>query len=127
MLNLPTRRPKRLALLALSLTFIVAGVNHFVNPVFYISIMPSYLPAHRELVLLSGALEIIAGVAVLFPRLRRTAGLGLVLLLLGIFPANLHMALNPELFPAISPVALYARLPLQILLLAWAYWATRPE
>lgn len=127
MLDLPRRRFRRFALLALSLSFVVAGANHFVNPTFYISIMPSYLPAHRELVFLSGALEIVGGVAVLFPRLRSAAGLGLVLLLVGIFPANLHMALNPELFPAISPVALYARLPLQILLFAWAYWATRSE
>jgi len=126
MLKLPVRLPKRLALVGLSLFFVVAGINHFVNPNFYVQIMPPYLPAHRELVYLSGVLEILGGVAVLIPGIRTTAGLGLVLLLVAIFPANLHMALNPEQFPGMSPAVLYARLPLQALFIAWAYWATRP-
>lgn len=127
MLKLPVGLPKRLALVGLSLFFVVAGVNHFVNPSFYIQIMPPYLPAHRELVYLSGVLEILGGVAVLVPGIRTTAGLGLVLLLVAIFPANLHMALNPDLFPGMSPAALYGRLPFQALFIAWAYWATRPD
>lgn len=126
MLKLPVRLPKRIALVGLSLVFVVAGVNHFVNPDFYVQIMPPYLPAHLELVYLSGALEIVGGVAVLVPGMRGAAGWGLVLLLVAIFPANLHMALNPDLFPGLSSAALYARLPLQALLIAWAYWATRP-
>jgi len=43
------------------------------------------------------------------------------------FPANLHMALHPEEFPDLTSFALYARLPIQALFIAWAYWATRPE
>lgn len=104
-----------------------AGVNHFVNPDFYVQIMPAYLPAPRELVYLSGVLEILGGIAVLVPGIRTTAGWGLVLLLVAIFPVNLHMALNPDLFPGMSPTALYVRLPLQAFLIAWAYWATRPD
>lgn len=127
MLELPTRLPKRFALLGLAIAFVLAGANHFVNPEFYIQIMPPYLPAHRELVYLSGVLEILGGIAVLVPRIRAAAGIGLVLLLVAIFPANLHMALNPEQFPSIGRVALYARLPFQMLFIAWAYWATRPE
>jgi len=127
MLKLPVGLLRRLALLGLSLLFVVAGVYHFVNPGFYLRIMPPWLPAHLQLVYLSGALEILGGVAVLVPRIRAAAGLGLVLLLIAIFPANLHIALNPQLFPGISPAALYARLPLQALLIAWAYWATRPD
>ena len=50
-----------------------------------------------------------------------------VVLLLALFPANVHMALSPELFPDTSAFALYARLPFQALFIAWAYWATRPE
>lgn len=118
---------KRLALLGLSVAFIAAGANHFVNPGFYMQMMPAYLPAHRELVALSGVLEILGGVAVLIPRVRRIAGWGLVALLLAVFPANLHMALNPALFPDFSPTALYARLPFQLLFIAWALWATRPK
>jgi uncharacterized membrane protein len=127
MLQLPQRPVKRLALLALALLFTVAGVNHFLNPEVYVGIMPPYLPAHLELVYLSGLLEIAGGVAVLVPALRDAAGWGLILLLLGVFPANVHMALNPELFAEVPLAALYIRLPLQFVLMAWAYWATRPE
>lgn len=127
MLNLPARVSKRLALLGLSLFFVAAGINHFLNPDFYVAIMPPYLPALGELVYLSGAFEVIGGVAVLVPAVRAAAGWGLILLLLAVFPANLHMALNPELFPDVSPTALYLRLPLQALFIAWAYWATRPD
>ena len=66
------------------------------------------------------------GVAVLFSSLRSLAGWGLVLLLLAVYPANIHMALHPELFPNIAPIVLYIRLPLQFVLITWAYWATRP-
>ena len=127
MLDLPNGLPKRLALLGLSLFFVAAGINHFVNPDFYVPMVPPYLPAHRELVFLSGVFEVVGGVAVLVPAVRAAAGWGLIALLLAVFPANIHMALNPELFPDVSRTALYVRLPLQALLIAWAYWATRPD
>lgn len=117
---------RRLARWALALSFVVAGVNHFVNPDFYVDIMPPYLPWHLELVWLSGALEVAGGVAVLVERWRSAAGWGLVLLLLAVFPANLHMAMNPDAYPDIPAWALYARLPFQGLFIAWAWWATRP-
>ena len=127
MLQLPQRLPKRIALLLLATFFVAAGINHFANPDFYVRIMPPYLPAHLELVYLSGVLEALGGLAVLIPRIRGLAGWGLILLLLAVYPANLHMALHPELFPSMSTLALYARLPLQFVLIAWAYWATRPD
>ena len=127
MLQLPKGRARRLALLALAAFFVVAGANHFVHPDFYLGIMPPYLPAHLELVYLSGFFEALGGVAVLVPGVRARAGWGLILLLMAVYPANVHMALHPELFPDISAFMLYARLPLQVLFVAWAYWATRPE
>ncbi len=126
-LQLPRRLGRRFALLALAVFFVVAGANHFLNPDFYVPMMPPYLPAHLELVYLSGVFEILGGVLVLVPRVRAAAGWGLVALLLAIFPANIHMALSPELFPDMSAFALYARLPFQAVFFAWAYWATRPE
>jgi uncharacterized membrane protein len=128
MLDLPRSRGRRIALVLLSIFFIAAGVSHFLNPGFYLAIMPPYLPAHRELVYLIGLLEILGGIGVLLPRTRSAAGWGLVALLFAVFPANLHMALNPEPFIANGfPLwGLYARLPLQLVLVAWAYWATRP-
>ena len=126
-LRLPRSLPKKLALLALSAFFVVAGANHFLNPDFYVAIMPPYLPAHLGLVQVSGVFEILGGIGVLVPTVRAFSGWGLVLLLAAVFPANLHMALNPELFSELPTLALYGRLPVQVLFVAWAYWATRPD
>lgn len=126
-LRLPQGLPKKIALIALAPAFVAAGGNHFVNPDFYVQMMPAYLPAHLELVYVSGVLEILGGLGVLFERTRRAAGWGLILLLVAIFPANLNMAMNPELFPSINPVALHLRLPFQALFIAWVYWATRRD
>ncbi len=127
MLQLPKRLGRRFALLALAVFFVVAGANHFLNPDFYVPMMPPYLPAHLELVYLSGVFEIFGGILVLVPRVRAMAGWGLVALLMAIFPANIHMALSPEQFPELPVFAHYLRLPFQALFIAWAYWATRPE
>jgi uncharacterized membrane protein len=78
-------------------------------------------------VYLSGVLEVLGGLAVLVPGIRGLAGWGLIFLLVAVYPANVHMALHPELFPSMSTFALYARLPLQLVFIAWAYWATRPS
>ena len=105
--------------------FIAAGVNHFINPGFYERIMPPYLPWHYFLVIVSGAAEVVLGTALLFSRTSRWAAWGLILLLIAVFPANLHMAMNPETFPDIPHIAMLIRLPLQGLLILWAYWYTR--
>lgn len=105
--------------------FVLAGLNHFRSPAFYISMMPPYLPWHPELVAISGVAEIALGALLLFQRWARLAGWGLIALLVAVFPANVHMAMNPELYPSISPTALWLRLPVQGLLIAWAYWYTR--
>ena len=107
--------------------FILAGLNHFLNPGFYIDIMPPYLPWHGPLVAISGVAEVALGALLLFRRWSIAAAWGLIALLVAIFPANLHMAINAPLYPSISPVALWLRLPLQGLLIAWAYWYTRPS
>jgi uncharacterized membrane protein len=109
----------------LGLLFVAAGVNHFVHPDFYVKIMPPYLPWHHELVALSGIAEVVLGVLVLIPKTTAPAAWGLIALLCAVFPANLHMALNSELFPDLAPAVLWARLPLQGVLIAWAWWFTR--
>ena len=111
----------------LSVAFIAAGTLHFLRPEYYEQIMPGYLPAHRELVLISGAAEIAGGVGVAFTRTRRAAGIWLIALLVLVFPANLNMALDPERFRSIAPILLWVRVPLQGLLIWWAYRATRPR
>ena len=107
--------------------FLLAGINHFINPDFYLKIMPPYLPWHLFLVYLSGFFEIALGGMILVPALTRVAAWGLIALLIAVFPANIHMAVNPGLYPDLSPIALWLRLPLQGVLIAWAYWYTRPD
>lgn len=100
--------------------FILGGVAHFATPETYMKIMPPYLPYHRELVLISGAFEIALGVALMVPRTTRVAAWGLILLLVAVFPANVFMYQHAERF-GISPTLLLLRLPLQGLLILWAY------
>lgn len=100
---------------------IFAGAYHFLNPQFYEKIMPPYLPYQQFLIYLSGALEIVFGVLLLSSKFRVFAAWGIVFLLIAVFPANIHMALNAERYPDIHPVLLYLRLPLQFVLIAWAY------
>ncbi len=119
------RTARKFALVALALFFVAAGANHFVNPGFYVRITPPSLPAPLVLVYISGFFEILGGVGVLVPSVRSAAGWGLILLLIAVFPANLYMAIRPDRFSDISPAALYLRLPLQAVFIAWAYWATR--
>ncbi|NCJ07607.1 DoxX family membrane protein [Synechococcales cyanobacterium C] len=107
--------------------FVVAGVNHFVNADFYLNIMPPYLPWHLELVYLSGLFEIVLGLLLLVPKFMPVAAWGLIALLIAVFPANIHMALNSELYPDLSALVLWLRLPLQFVLIAWAYWYTSPS
>lgn len=121
----PTSRTKPIMRWLLGVFFIIAGINHFVNPGFYVRIMPPYLPWHLELVYISGVFEILLGGLLIVPRFSRVAAWGLIALLIAIFPANLHMAMHPELYPNIPTVALWIRLPLQLVLIAWAYWFTR--
>lgn len=106
--------------------FVLAGILHFVRPRIYEAIMPDWLPAHRELVYASGVAEIAAGAATLHPRTRKLGGALSVATLVAVFPANVHMALHPERYrlPGGRP-ALIARLPLQLLLIAWARAAGR--
>lgn len=102
--------------------FVLAGVMHFVRAESYMGMVPDYLPAHRALVLLSGAAEVAGGLGLLVPRIRAAASWGLVVLLVVVFPANLDMALNPERH-SIPEWMLWARLPLQGALIWWAYRA----
>jgi uncharacterized membrane protein len=106
--------------------FVGAGVNHFVMPRAYESIVPPSMQDRAgALVVISGVAEIVGGVGVLLPSTRRLAGLGLIALLAAVFPANLHMARDPQRYRRIPRWALYARLPLQPLMMRWAWRATR--
>ncbi len=110
----------------LAAVFVGAGVNHFVIPRAYEQIVPPSLKGQAKLLVqLSGVAEVVGGVGVLLPRTRRLSGLGLVALLAAVFPSNLYMAREPESFERIPRWALFARLPLQPLMMLWAWRATR--
>ncbi len=109
----------------LGLLFVAGGVNHFLNTAIYVSIMPPYLPWPRELVYVSGVFEIALGALLLVPRCRVLAAWGLIALLIAVFPANIHMALHPDQYANIPLIVLWLRLPLQGVLIAWAFWLTR--
>jgi uncharacterized membrane protein len=107
--------------IALAALFAFAGVGHFVRTEDFVQIVPDYLPWHRGLVLVSGAFEVILAVLLLVPKTSRLAAWGLIALLVAVFPANISMYQHADRFPTIPPVALLIRLPLQALLILWAY------
>jgi uncharacterized membrane protein len=110
----------------LSLFFIGAGVNHFVSPRFYERIVPPGFGDPKTVVAVSGVAEIVAGAAVVPKATRRASGWGLIALLLAVFPANVHMCVDPEHSGYRLPrVLLWLRLPLQPLMMWWAWAATR--
>ena len=98
------------------------GIDHFVGPEFFVRIVPSWLPAHLWLVWISGFFEALGGVGLLVPRARRAASIGLIALYVCVFPANVNMVIHPELGGGMATWLLWARLPLQPLIMALAWW-----
>ena len=112
--------------------FSFAGIMHFVRPRSYEAIMPPWVPMHREAVVVSGVAEIAGAAAVAFLPTRRLARWWLLALLAAVFPANIHMAINPEQVRGLDldrmpRWALWARLPLQPLMMVWVVRATEPS
>ncbi|MEO6016036.1 MAG: MauE/DoxX family redox-associated membrane protein [Polaromonas sp.] len=116
---------KQLTRYLLGMLFVAAGINHFWHTTFYVDMMPPYLPWHLALVYLSGVAEISLGILLFFRRWQVWAGWGVIALCVAVFPANVHMALHPELFNQFTPIGLWLRLPLQAVAIAWAWWYTR--
>ncbi len=110
---------------ALALFFIVAGIAHFIAPAPYLAIMPASIPWPGAIVALSGVAEILGGLGACFRSTRRAAGWWLIALLIAVFPANIHaistgMMIGGHVLPA---WILWARLPFQLLFIAWVYCA----
>ena len=124
-MKLPGGWWKKIVLFGLSAFFINVGIDHFINPEFYISIMPPAFPLHAEAVYISGFFEVVGGIGVLIPRFRKIAGWGLLALLVTVYPANIYMALTPEAFPDAPLSLLYLRLLFQFVFFYWAYSVTK--
>jgi len=114
---------RTLSRVLLGLAFIIGGANHFRDPAPYIAMMPTWLPSPEMLNLISGAAEIAGGIGVLIPQTRNAAATGLILLLIAVFPANLHVAINGWPGMDIPRWVLIARLPFQLLFIAWVVFS----
>jgi uncharacterized membrane protein len=121
-------RTKRVLMWIMAAAFVFAGVTHFTQAAEFVKMMPPYLPLHWEAVYLSGVAEIVLGLGLLVPQTRKYAAWGLILLLIAVFPANIHIALNDiPLFGAEKGAGAlnWVRLPFQALFIVWAWWYTR--
>jgi uncharacterized membrane protein len=118
---------------AMGVGYVLAGALHFVVPGAYAQVIPPVFPRPLALVYLSGLAEIVLGVGVAVPRTRRLAAWGLIALLVAVVPANVYMATHDVVVTGVpswvgdpSTTARWVRLPLQGVLVLWAWWYTRP-
>lgn len=114
----------KLLVVLMGLSYVWIGCQHFINPSFFLKIVPPYLPFHLELVYLSGGFEIIFGLGLLFKKTRFYASWGLVFLLIAVYPANIYLAFNEipqEAINVSSFMASWVRLPIQFVLIGLAY------
>lgn len=116
---------KKFSPFIIGVVFIIAGLNHFLNPGFYLQMMPPVLPAHELLNNVSGAAEVFLGLLMCFKITRIAAAWGLILLLIAVYPANIYMAMEAGKSIDVSPVVAYIRLPFQFLFLWWVYGQTK--
>ena len=122
----------RLGRAVMGCLYLGAGVLHFLATDTYMRLMPSYLPAHRSLVLISGVAEMAGGLGMLVPQSRegqpgRAAAWGLIALLIAVFPANVTMITDHGRFPGVPLWAAWLRLPLQLPLIWWAWRYTQRD
>jgi uncharacterized membrane protein len=104
----------------------VSGVVHLARPQTYEPLMPDYVPAHREVILASGVLELLCGAGLLHPRTRRLAGWASVAVLVGVYPANIQMAVDASRTHHTGfKAAAFGRLPLQLPMIRSAWKAAR--
>ncbi|AXB57091.1 DoxX family protein [Flavobacterium fluviale] len=108
----------------MALLYILAGINHFRKPGMYIKIIPPIFKNPKLLNTLSGAAEIILGILLTLPFTTHFAAWGIIALLAAVFPANFYMLKNKKAGFGLPRWILFVRLPLQIVLIYWAYQYT---
>ncbi len=114
-------RFKLAGLVLMIVLYLGAGINHFIRPGFYLAIMPPWIPFHAAMVFISGVAEVLLAILLIFPATRKPAAWGIIFLLIAVFPANVQMMINyinegnPKTWISV------VRLPLQFVLVLWAY------
>ena len=120
---------KNICLLIMIIAYVLAGANHFKSPGGYLKIIPPYLPYPQVLNILAGLFEITFGIMLTLPATRPLAAWGIILMLIAFMPAHIYMVQNAPMKMGsliVTPTLAWARLPLQLLLAAWAWWHTKP-
>ena len=117
----------RIPLLIIATFFIGGGIGHFAFMEFFMMAMPDYLGYHKELVIISGIFELLGAIGILIPQTQLLAGYGLIALIIAVYPANIYMAMHPELYADIPAKFLYVRLPFQFLFVWFVWYAIGPE
>ena len=118
---------KLITIYFMSIAYTYVGVRHFIDPDFFLAIMPNYLSMHLFFVYLTGLMEVVFGLLLAFRKTRKFASHGLIILLLIVFPANIHLV-ESELSQSILEVSkeqTIIRLPFQVLFLILAYWHSK--
>ena len=110
------------SIILMSIFYVGVGIKHFTNPMWFIKIVPPILPYKLSLVYISGFLEILFGILILFPTTRYIAAWGLILLLIAVFPANIYLAMTNGAALNTTPLIAWGRLPFQFIFIAIAYW-----
>ena len=107
---------KYILIIISSIFYVLVGIKHFIDPNFFLAIVPPYLPYHLELVYISGLFEILFGVMILIPKYRYWGSVGLILLLIAVFPANIYLFQSVEAQKAIGATQEIAtwRLPIPV-------------
>lgn len=120
---------KELLRVILAISIIIVGITHFSSPDTYVKIVPSGLPYPLQLVYISGVFEVLGGIGLLVPNVSQFSAWGLIALFIAVFPANINMAVNHIHLDNIpdSPWFQAVRLPFQAVLIAWAWWYTKPS
>lgn len=115
---------KHILIIISSIFYVLVGIKHFIDPDFFLAIVPPYLPYQLELVYISGLFEILFGVMILLPKYRYWGSVGLILLLIAVFPANIYLFQSEEAQKAIGATQEIAtwRLPIQGIFIWVAYW-----
>jgi len=106
----------------MALIYIVAGINHFINPKLYLRIMPKYLPYHKVLVDLSGIFEIALGISICIPIFKNISIYGIITMLVIFLLVHVYMLSGKKASAGIPNWLLIIRIPIQFGLMYWAYW-----